>query len=438
MKLSSIVINILVLLLYCSAFGQDTLSNNKKSWKKIHFKRLETVQQKYLHWVDKKNREFPFGVPAVAYNKHDGVMVGAALVNLKQPVKNVDFTASLLYGTKSKKVNGTANVDYYYKPKKSVVSLVKPGVKFQSFTYSTNNVGKKFKYYAIHPEIVLTLNHRTEKLEKLEHEVFFTNHTILRKGITYNYTSSTFDKDTMFRYYVNEVKYTFKRKDINFPLSASISLEQSNKFAKINFEANSFIRYQLKDYNTGVHFRLFVGGFLWRKIKKPNAGYSLAGFNYNLTGTTSVNNYKYDDYYVARNENEGFGANQIARNDGFLKVATPLQPFIGQSGNFIFAFNTKIDFPIKHVPLKLFFDVGFMSDNVVNINTPPSLKQFAYDAGFMLSFFNEGFEIYFPLLFSKEYKDYNRVYAPKFKQHITFLLDLNKLELHKKIRGMKF
>lgn len=438
MKSSSIVINILVLLLYSSVYGQDSIINNKKPVKEVHFKRLQSVQQKYLHWVDKKNREFPFALPAIAYNKYDGVMVGAALINLKQPVKHVDFTASLLYGTKSKKVNGTANVDYYYKPKKGVVSLVKPGVKFQSFTQTINNDGKRFKYYAIHPEVVVTINHRTEKLEKLEHELSFRNHTILQNGLTYNYATSTFDKDTLFRYYVNVLKYTFKRKDTNFPVSASISIEQSNKFAKINFEANSFIRYQLKNYNTGVHFRLFVGGFLWRKIKKPNAGYSLRGFNYNLTGTNGPNNYKYDEFFVARNETEGFGANQISRNDGFLKVTTPLQPFIGQSGNFIFAFNTKIDFPIKYVPIKFFFDIGFMSDNVVNINTPPSLKQFAYDAGFMFSFFNEGFEIYFPLLFSKEYKEYNKVYAPKFRQHITFLLDLNKIELHKKIRDMKF
>jgi len=440
MKSSSIVINILALLVYVSGFGQDSISINNKTQKEVHFKRLHQAQQKYLHWIDKKDREFPFAVPAVGYNKYDGVMVGAAFVNLKQQVKHVDFTASLLYGTKSKKVNGTANVDYYYRPKKGIVSLVKPGVKFQSFTQSINETtGKRLKYYAIHPEIILTMNHRTEKLEKLEHQIAYTNHIILQNDIAFNYETNTYDKDTLTRYYVNELKYTFKRKDDNFPVSASLSIEQSNKFAKINFEANSFIRYHYKDHKTGVHFRLFVGGFLWRKIQKPNAGYSLAGFNYNLTGTTGPNNYKYDEFFVTRNENEGFGANQISRNDGFLKVVSPLQsPNIGQSGNFIIAFNTKIDFPIKYVPLKLFFDLGYMSDKVVNPNTPPALNQFAYDFGFMYSFFDGGFEIYFPLVYSKEYRTYYKSNNIKFGQRITFLLDLHKLELHKKIRDMKF
>jgi hypothetical protein len=437
MKPLSIVINIFVLLIYVCSFGQDSVSTNNKSSKEVQFKKLNAAQQKYLNWTDKKNREFPFGVPAVAYNKYDGVMFGAAIVNLKQPVKNVDFTASLLYGIKSKKVNGTVNIDYYYKPKKSIVSLVKPGIKFQSFTQ--DNFIKPLKYYALHPEIAVTLNHRTEKLEKLEHQLIFINHTILQKKITYDYANSSYDKDTITRYYVNEFKYTFKRNDNNFPLSASLSIEQSAKFAKLNFEAHSFIRYQLKDYNTGVHFRLFVGGFLWRKIKKPNAGYSLAGFNYNLTGTTGPNNYKYDDFFVTRNESDGFGANQISANDGFLKMTTPLQsPNVGQSGNFIFAFNTKIDFPIKYVPIKLFFDLGYMSDKIVNPNTPPALNQFAYDLGLMFSFFDEGFEIYLPFLYSKEYKSYYASNNIKFGQRITFLLDLHKLELHKKIRDMKF
>ncbi len=439
MKLSLLLINIFVLLIYSIGYTQDSIVLNNNQAKEVHFKRLNNIQKNYLQWVDKKNREFPFGVPIVAYNKYDGVQIGAALINLKQPVKHVDFTATLLYGIKSKRVNGTANVDYYIKPKKKVVSLIKPGVKFQSFTYYDNP--KPLKYYAVHPEIVLTLNHRTEKLEKLEHQLSFTAHIILQKSLAYYPVDSISYglKDTLTHYYVNVLKYTFKRNDKNFPFTASLSFEQATNFVKTSFEANAFIRYQLKDYNTGVHFRMFVGGFLWRKIKKPNAGYSLPGFNYNLTGTTGENNYKFDQYYFGRNENEDFVANQITKNDGFFKTVAPLQsPSIGQTGNFIFALNTTIDFPIKYVPLKLFFDIGFTQDNIVNANTPPAIKQFAYEGGFMFSFLDEGFEVYFPLFYSKEFKSYYKSNAPKFGQRISFLLDLHKLELHKKIRDMTF
>ena len=150
MKYSLIVINILVVFTYNCVYGQDTSAvpidssaisaseENvyvKKQKKERHYPKLQAAQEKYLHWIDKRHREFPFGVPAIAYNKYDCVQVGAALINLKQPVKNVDFTASLLYGIKSKKVNGTVNIDYYIKPKKSVVSEIKPSLRFQSFSY---------------------------------------------------------------------------------------------------------------------------------------------------------------------------------------------------------------------------------------------------------------------------------------------------------------
>src|SRR5665647_1709658 len=129
MTKSLIVINIMVILTSYSLFGQDSLSINKADSGEVHFKRLYSVQQQYLHWTDKRNMEFPFGVPAIAYNKYDGMQIGVALINLKQPVKHIDFTASLLYGIQSKKVNGTANVDYYIRPKKSVVTEIKPGLK---------------------------------------------------------------------------------------------------------------------------------------------------------------------------------------------------------------------------------------------------------------------------------------------------------------------
>ncbi len=358
MKPTSIVINILVLLTYCSAYGQDSVSINNNSSEEVHFKRLNTVQQKYLHWVDKKNREFPFGVPAIAYNKYDGVQIGAALINLKQPVKNVDFTATLLYGIKSKKVNGTANIDYYIKPKKSVVSLIKPGVKFQSFTYY--DYVKPLKYYAIHPELILTLNHRTEKLEKLEHQLSFTSHVILKKDLTYNFIDSvtTELKDTLTHYYVNVLKYTFKRNDKNFPFSATLSFEQTKNFVKTSFEANSFIRYQLKDYNTGIHLRMFVGGFLWRSNNFRFRLYPDVGFN--LNGKRGEQDYLFNELYVGRNEQQSFAGRQITRTDGFFKISTPFNSIeTGQTVDWLMAFNFKFDFPIKYVPLKLFLDLGY-------------------------------------------------------------------------------
>jgi hypothetical protein len=436
MKPLLLVINILVLLIYTSVYGQDSIESiNVNNSEEVQFKRLHNVQQKYLNWIDRSGKEFPFAVPALAYNQHDGLQIGAAMINLKQPVKNVDFSGSLFYGIESRKVNGTAAVDYYLRRKNGILTEFKPGVKFQSFTYK--NISKPLKYYAIHPEAVFTLHHRTEKLEKLEHKITVRNHTILRKEITFDYANSTFTKDTLTRFYANVLNYTFKRNDKNFPLSASLNMEQSGAFLKASFEANSFIRYQLKNYNTGVHLRFFMGGFLWRsntyKFRlNPDVGF-------NLNGKRGSQDYLFEDFYFGRSSQEGFTSGQVSASDGFFKVSTPLNAIeTGQTVDWLMAFNLVVDFPIKFVPLKLFLDMGYSFDNHLNPNNLLPVKGFQYDAGFMFSFFDRGFEIYFPLLMSKEFKNYYKSNAPKFGQRISFLIDLHKLELHKKIRDLKF
>lgn len=58
MKYSSIVINILVLFLYSCVYGQDTLGKNDNPAEEVHFKKLNEVQGKYLHWIDKKTANF--------------------------------------------------------------------------------------------------------------------------------------------------------------------------------------------------------------------------------------------------------------------------------------------------------------------------------------------------------------------------------------------
>lgn len=65
-KKTILLINIMVLLLKTTVFAQDSVSVKTDSFpvkKEKHFKKLENVQQKYLHWIDKKNREFPFALP---------------------------------------------------------------------------------------------------------------------------------------------------------------------------------------------------------------------------------------------------------------------------------------------------------------------------------------------------------------------------------------
>jgi hypothetical protein len=272
-----------------------------------------------------------------------------------------------------------------------------------------------------------------EKAKNLEHLLVFRTNLIYQQAVWYSFTV----RDTLVKFYDNQLKYTFNRKDKNYPVSTSFTLEQAKEFVKLSFELNSMIRYGVKDYNTGFHIRFFAGAFAYRN---PDAHFRLnPQYGFNLSGKTCENDYLIENSYFGRSEFEGFASQQISRQDGFMKVISPLNAIeTGQTTDFLFATNLVLDFPIKYVPLKLFFDFGYSYDNHLNVDNLLPVKGAQFDGGFMLSFLDRGIEFYFPIFMSKDYKNYYKANAPKFKQKITFSIDLNKIALHKRIRDMKF
>jgi hypothetical protein len=427
MKIYQIVIHIsaLWLVAMANAFAQSTDTMTYK------YEKLYHVQQKYLNWIDKKDREFPFGLPVIAGNKYDEFQVGAALINLRQPVKNVDFTGVLLYGAKSKKVNGIADIAYYIEPENEVLNKIKIAANFKSFSNTA-----ALKYYALKPELEFQLF--SKKNASITHKINFRSNLIFEQEKNYFLEFNYNNDSTLKRFYANELTYTFERQNKNYPFSCSIQLEQAKQFLKMGIEANAFIRYQLKTYNTGLHLRFFSGAFLHRNSQfRPRL---FANYGYTLSGTTGINDYKYNDLYFGRNERTGFAANQISNGNGYMKFISPAEQSYqeGRTVNYLLAMNIVLDFPVQYVPVKLFIDFGYSSDKQVNIIQNLPYNQFYYDAGLMFSFFNRGLEFYLPFIVSKEIRELNKTYRPKFKQRISFMLDIEKIALHKEIRKMKF
>jgi hypothetical protein len=290
------------------------------------------------------------------------------------------------------------------------------------------------------PEITIKLISLKEKAEKLTHLLLFRSNLIYKRDYEYFLPAGDSVLSTLqflSKFYANQLSYTFSRADKNYPFSSSITFEQAREFVKMQIEANAFIRYGVKDYKTGVHIRVFMGGFLFRN---PDTRFRLyPNYGYNLSGKTGENDYLFENPYFGRDEQMGFASQQISAHDGFMKVITPLNSIqIGQTVDFLMATNIVLDFPIKYVPIKLFFDLGYSADKHLNPDNFLPVKGIQFDGGFMLSFLDRGIEFYFPVFMSKDFMNYYKANSPKFKQRITFSIDLQKIALHKKIRNMKF
>jgi hypothetical protein len=144
----------------------------------------------------------------------------------------------------------------------------------------------------------------------------------------------------------------------------------------------------LKNKNS-MDVRLFAGAFLY--------GTQLDRLNYafRMNGMTGSQDYLFDYNYVGRNETNGVGFAQFTENDGAFKVWTPL----GQTTKWLLAMNIKSP-KIGQIPIKLFLDLGTSEFNESLFN-----ERMLYAAGFNVTIFKNFFELYIPLVYSKDIKD---------------------------------
>ena len=120
-----------------------------------------------------------------------------------------------------------------------------------------------------------------------------------------------------------------------------------------------------------------------------------------------------------------------------------LNDAIGKTDNWLLAVNLVSDIPDEINPLKvlpfqlpvqLFADIGTYSDAWHDEN---SSGRFLYDAGIKLSIIKSSFNIYFPLIYSKVYRDYYKSFYDKPMVHtITFSFDFSQLEPNKLYRSL--
>jgi hypothetical protein len=336
-----------------------------------------------------------------------------------------------MYAFRSKQFNWIGNASYHISPKSQKPLDIEAGIHSKSF--SINDFIAPTKFYKLQPFIKLTFD-KSKGDERPSHTLTFRHIQIWEQA--YNFLETVdeiniFEKNTT-RFCTNELNYTVQYKHALFPFRAATRLEFNKNYVKQSVEWDQKFRYNKK--GSMVSVRLFSGAFIYRNEDFKDLGRKR--FAYNLSGVSGRNDYLYDYNYLGRSENTGFHSQQIAMGEGNFKVITPqLNIQEGQTVNWLMAANFKVDFPVKKIPIKLFADLGYSVDKVLNVKTDLPVKQFHYDLGLALSVFDEAVEVYFPFLMSQNFKDYYKSNLPKFGQRITFMVDLGKLNIHQKLRN---
>ncbi len=390
-----------------------------------------------------------FASPAIGYNFYDKLMLGVVLHNYTLPLTKFQFIIAPLYGTKSKQLNGIGRLSYSIYPgnngQKLEIALAGAtftGDNFKDSTNSTNN--QRFSKIAPSLKFVFAnKNPRSSVTKYIQWRTFF----IQEQGIRFN--RDTVNNIDIITYplasrYINQLQFVFENNRVLYPYNAILQIEQGDGFARVAFTGNYHFNYAKIG---GLDVRVFAGKFFYLGDKTFLSQFETDRYHLNMTGPNGNEDYTYSNYFIGRNEFNNFSSQQLMMRDGAFKVRTDLlSSKVGKTDDWLIAANFSSTIPKSlnplavlpiNLPLKAFVDIGTYAEAW---KKNASTGRFIYDAGLQLSLFKNILNVYFPIVYSKVYKDYFKSTIPdkRFIKNISFSIDVQNIKLRKLIPQLPF
>jgi len=390
-----------------------------------------------------------FASPAIGYNFYDKFMLGVLLHNYTLPMNKFQFVLAPLYATGSKQFNGIGRISYSLYPgnngQKFEIALAGATFSGDSFTDSTNTINQqrfskivpslKYVFANKNPRSSITRYIQWKTFLISEQSLLFTRDTVNQVDVITYPTKSR---------YINQLQFVIENNRVLYPYQGALQLEQGEGFARLAFTGNYYFNYAKAG---GMNVRLFAGKFFYLGDKTFIKEFETERYHLNMTGPKGYEDYTYSNYFAGRNEFEKFYNQQIMIRDGGFKVRTDyLSDKIGKTDDWLVAanFTTTIPnainplavLPFK-LPIKAFLDIGTYADAW---KKNAATGRFVYDAGLQLSLFRNVLNIYFPILYSKVYKDYfkSTITEKRFLKNIAFSIDLQHVSLKKLVPQIPF
>ena len=373
-------------------------------------------------------------LPAAGYNDYDHFMIGVMIHNFNLPPQNWQMLLAPLYATGSHQVNGIAHFNYAWYPGSSTFRMIEAGVnasRFSTFSGADSNSHQIFGgFYKVVPYVRLYFpksSPRSTQDSWLEWKTYligeknFGNYVLKTTDSLYYPTAGKYE----FRY-LNQLSYTILDSRALYPYRVTLQVQQAAPFYRINLNTNYFFNYGTTG---GLDVRLFGAKFGY--LGGINPSQDLTPFEPKLTAVRGTDDYTYDNYFIGRNEYNGFASQQIMDRDGFLKLRTDLfQGLQGRSDDWVASINLTTTLPPKIVPqwlpLKLFLDVGTYA---AAWQSNPPTSHFLYVGGLELSLLHDILRIYAPLTYSSDFSNQLKSVPGQngFFQKISFSIDFENI-----------
>jgi len=369
-------------------------------------------------------------LPALGYNQYDGFMGGLLLHNIEAWQPKLEYLLAPLYGFKSKKFSGLADVRYniYGKQYRSYWQV---GVQAALFSMDelTGNTGNTiFRFNKIAPYIRWQWP-ETDPWSYRQRSIQFKSYFIGENQLQLH--NSDYVLGTTHRQ-LQQLLFRWKDDRVLYPYDYKLQVDYQSAFTRLTFAGKYFFNYPQP--GRGFSMRLFAGKFFYNQSTHSQLG--LSRYFLNLTGANGYEDYTYADYFAGRNEFSGWKSQQIMERDGFFKVRTDLlNSKIGKTDNWLAAVNMRTDIPDGinplsllpvRVPLRIFADIGTYGD-AWSANYEG--QRILFDAGLQVSLLQEAMHIYVPVVASKPFRDYNKsvLGEKRFWKTVSFSFNLEAL-----------
>ncbi len=398
-------------------------------------KRWPTPSVKLLTRPDVNPKRDLYVLPALGFNIHNGLMLGAGLHNWAIPVKKLEYMIMPLFAFSTQTLNGYANFNYKLTPL-NYFQTIDLGLKNASFNYTP--IKENYTYYRsigyLH-FLFKPKNLRSPIRNMVEIEYSNIAARWLKKATE---TPDSTQQKSWFQTNIAPIDYHFARlvfihqnkRVINpyqfraFIESGKYKNNKSDYYFKPGLEVTFLKTFGKK--NRGLSLRAFAGNF----ISNGKADNGL--FMYRLGSKNGEFDYGMEHTLAGRGANTVVWQNAITPGDDHMKLK-------GNLGNFLKGFltiNVSSHLPGK-IPFRPYADFCLMQKSAITDKNGKEVPMI-YSAGIALDIIPESFIIYFPLSQSVALNDMQanqRIHS--FGNRICFSLILNDLEPHRLFKRVK-
>jgi hypothetical protein len=326
--------------------------------------------------------------PFLGHNLSDGIMLGPVIVNDFIPQRHFKWTIAPLYGFESKKIRGYAegrfSADFY----KGIFDKMLISFSVNHFGYDVDtHYSFRDSYLRLSPSIGFRLANEKETSHLAQWWKYRYVNIDQFYGEGIDPVEKTFDRKTR-TYDVHELAYSISSDYAPRPYKASINSQVGKGFLKFNL--NYHQHFAGNDKKKGIWVHAFGG---WQSVNDQR----LAETRFTLSGIPSLEtnsfDYMYDEWLGGRNAESGLYAQQVFMKDAGFKTLA----FSDVSSTWMTAAGLSYALPFKM--FHLYMDAAmYRSDLTLN-------NEISYSGGIALIILKDVFEVYFPLVESKDIRE---------------------------------